>query len=274
MASLAKKLHTLRNTLEVFGPLTASRATLAEMLSPRFDDQRFDRQFGTDTSGRLSVLASQLPPELREDARSYEPTPQAVMHHLLRRLPIRYEDFVFIDAGCGKGRAMLLASLYPFARIVGIELSSITSRVAQRNVDAFAQHAGPRQKCTSIEVLCRNVLEYRMPDANLVVFLYNPFQGAVFQAFMDRIHHFSSRHPEREVIIAYCNPWSGEEWLQRSGRFRKIHEHCVVPRNQSWILWRPLPSAAAPPLAERRVRAAQGGRATPMDFSSGNDPRY
>jgi len=240
MASLASKLRTLRNTLEVFGPLIAVRAALAEMLSPKLETNRFDRRFGTETSEPVSVNGSRLPDQFREEARSYWPAVEPVVHHMLRRLPRRHEDLVFVDAGCGKGRAMLLASMYPFAKIIGVELSPLTSRIAQENLAIFRDRAGRLQKCTDIEVRCENILDFAIPDADVMFFLYNPFQGALFEAFMGRVHAFSDRHPDRTVLIAYCNPWSGEEWLQQSGCFRKTHEHRVIPHAWSWNFWEPV----------------------------------
>src|SRR5262249_45426157 len=146
VASLASKLRTLRNTLEVLGPVTTARATLAELLAPVYEtDDRFDRRFGTETTKIVSVRDGQVPQVLREDAANYWPVPESVGHHLLQRLPIRHNDFVFIDAGCGKGRALLLASMFPFARIVGVEISPVTAEIARKNLGIFDARAAKLQ---------------------------------------------------------------------------------------------------------------------------------
>src|SRR4029079_4234472 len=131
--TFSRRLRTLRNTLDVLGPVTTARALLAELLSPNYGDERFDRRFGTETSVMLSVIQSELPPQYRDHATGYWPAVEGVVHHILRRLPVRYEDYVFVDAGCGKGRAMLIASMYPFAAIAGIELSPLIAETARRN---------------------------------------------------------------------------------------------------------------------------------------------
>lgn len=242
-SSLASKLRTLRNNLEVFGLLSTARAALSEILSPRYQTNRFDRRFGTETSLLVSVKDGQLPPEFRKDAKRYEPAVEAVVHHILRRLPIRPEEFVFVDAGCGKGRALLLASMYPFSKIIGVELSPVTSEIARKNVGTFGERAMGLQKCSDIEVLCQNILDFKIPDANIVLFLYNPFQGSLFEDFMQRVYEYSNQCKNREILVVYCNPWSGDEWLRRSGCFKKIYEHRVIMPMMSWNLWVPVRSS-------------------------------
>ena len=48
-----------------------------------------------------------------------------------------FRDFIFIDLGSGKGRALLMASDYPFRRIVGVELLPQLHRAAQDNLTKY-----------------------------------------------------------------------------------------------------------------------------------------
>ena len=49
-------------------------------------------------------------------------------------LSIDYSRYVFIDIGSGMGRALLMASEFPFKQLVGIELSPTFHQIAQQNV--------------------------------------------------------------------------------------------------------------------------------------------
>ena len=133
--------------------------------------------------------------------------------------------------------------MYPFLRIIGVELSPITSEIARQNIDVFCRRAARLQKCKEIEVLSENVLSFNMPDSNIVFFLFNPFQGPLFESFMQRVHRHAMEKPTRKVFIAYYNPWSGQEWLESTGYFRKIYEHRVILGKMSWNLWVPVRSA-------------------------------
>ena len=64
----------------------------------------------------------------------YQPTEPAVFHEMLDALQnlakLDYAEFIFVDLGSGKGRTLMMASDYPFLRIIGVKLlpRSIRSR--------------------------------------------------------------------------------------------------------------------------------------------------
>jgi len=64
---------------------------------------RFDNQFELDTQEIMSLEDQNIHPSDREHSVAYEPTPVSFMCGVLEQLPIRYQDFSFIDLGCGKG---------------------------------------------------------------------------------------------------------------------------------------------------------------------------
>src|ERR1035437_3134747 len=89
----------------------------------RYLDRRFDQRFAVNTAEVVEL------PELQSDPRfkyavDYGPTHRSIFFHMLRQLSVDYSKFVFIDFGCGKGKALLLAAELPFQQIIGIELSS------------------------------------------------------------------------------------------------------------------------------------------------------
>ena len=51
------------------------------------------------------------------------------------------ERTVFLDVGAGKGRAMLVASEYPFLRVEGVELNPKLADIARRNICPLGEHA-------------------------------------------------------------------------------------------------------------------------------------
>src|SRR5947209_2929304 len=88
----------------------------------------FDRQYGVDTSGLISsvLLASGHENDLYGTA--YYGIPPSRFRYVLNKwatwppeLPV--EEYTFIDIGCGKGRAVLLATELPFREVIGVELS-------------------------------------------------------------------------------------------------------------------------------------------------------
>src|SRR5271163_2983061 len=78
----------------------------------------------------------------------YQPTESALFHEMLAALAeeshLDFHDFVFLDLGSGKGRTLLMASDYPFRRIVGVELLPALHQDAQENLSKYRSES---QKC-------------------------------------------------------------------------------------------------------------------------------
>jgi SAM-dependent methyltransferase len=68
--------------------------------------------------------------------------------------------YTFVDLGSGMGRAVLVASEFPFRRIVGVEIVPELHAIASRNV---RQYRG-RQQCRDIHLLQLDALRYRQPN--------------------------------------------------------------------------------------------------------------
>src|SRR5437588_1457605 len=107
---------------------------------------------------------------------AYQPSEPAIFHEMLDalrlQLGIDFHDFTFIDLGSGKGRTLLMASDYPFRRIVGVELLPALHRIAQQNL---RQYKSESQKCFAFETICADAAAFPFPDDPLVIYLFNPF---------------------------------------------------------------------------------------------------
>ena len=95
----------------------------------------FDEQHGTDTSGLF--WGEELPTGGRNDTwiTGYYAIAPSIFHRAMRGLPEDLRGYTFVDLGSGKGRALLLATHYGFAEILGLEI-------------APRLHAAPSQKCS------------------------------------------------------------------------------------------------------------------------------
>ncbi len=164
-------------------------------------DVEFDRRFNVDTSGvidlgELNINSSQL-----EFGNRYQAINEAYFNEIMRCVPIRHEDAVFIDVGSGKGRALLLASRMPFKRIIGIELSSELSDVAVRNFNSFRCD---QQLCTNLESHAVDATTYQIPSDPLVVFMNNPFEEPVMRPFLTNLcRHTAGR--SQPFYLVYVN---------------------------------------------------------------------
>lgn len=101
----------------------------------------------------------------------------------------------FVDLGSGKGKACLyMAKQRAFKKITGVELSDSLLAIAHAN-SRRAQHP-------EVAFLKQDASEFRLPDGNTLVFLFNPFG----QESLDRFAEINTKHFERfDSVIAYAN---------------------------------------------------------------------
>jgi predicted RNA methylase len=125
-------------------------------------------------------------------------------------------DFTFIDLGSGKGRVLLMASDYPFKRIIGVEFMPELYLAAQKNI---ASYSNDRQRCRQIETVCMDARDFDFPAGPLVVYLFNPFSAAIFAQMLEHLRR-SVEHVSRPVYIGYRftefeDLLAQEPWLEK-----------------------------------------------------------
>ena len=178
---------------------------LVYVLRLRYDD-RFDRKFGTNTAGTISLIDLDIDSKNLKYGIWYEPTSARILSHILSNLPstvgLRYEDYVYIDYGSGKGRTLLLASDYPFAEIIGIEFSRELCCVAQENILHYRSEG---QKFNKIRSECVDAEDYRLTSKYSVCFFYNPFTEPVLLKVLGNIKA-SLKEMQGRVVVVYLNP--------------------------------------------------------------------
>ena len=148
----------------------------------------FDLAHGTDTSGHIDGAV--LTPENLHNTAYYAISPSA-LKAALAMLPEAASGFEFIDLGCGKGRALLIAAEIDFPRILGVELSSDLCQIAKSNCQRHPQ----------IEVRHQDAATLTFPATPLVVFLYHPFLAPVLRRVLKNLERANS-HP---TYLLYAN---------------------------------------------------------------------
>jgi SAM-dependent methyltransferase len=149
----------------------------------------FDLTHGTETTLNVDMwnLGVQSP-NLRT-AVKYQPVNVDVMRFGLKSLPPKTHSFPFIDIGCGKGRALIIAHEAGFTRLIGVDFSSELLSVAKKNLAECKIQA---------DLLHSDADEFKFPEEPCVVYFYNPFG----EELMARI---ARRIPPSSYVI-YANP--------------------------------------------------------------------
>ena len=133
----------------------------------------------------------------------YIPTRPGRIKLVLRDLPISdYSQYTFVDFGSGKGRVLLIAAEYPFRQVQGIELSKELHDQAVANVHSCHNL---KRRCRDIECLNINAIDYRLPNENLVLYFFNPFEQSVMEKLFESINASIEQYP-RDVMVAMYHP--------------------------------------------------------------------
>lgn len=209
---------------------------------------RFDARYGVRTAGNVATTAAGITDtNALVDAIRYVPISEQVMRHMLAGLT-RVADpasLAFVDLGCGKGRALVMASWFPFRSILGVELSPQHAELAERNArDYLAKPRRGTVRCDRVTVACANALHVDFPEGDLLIFMHRPFRGHVFQGVIDRLHQLHEQ-TGRRVLIAYACPME-RAMLERHPGFSMIQDVQVIVDEYRWSLWETRKAPALP----------------------------
>ena len=165
----------------------------------------------------------------------YGPVNEDFLDEILRAVPGSLAAFSFVDVGAGKGAAVLMASRWPFRRLIGVELHADLLEVARRNQRAFEASTG---RAVAAEWVQADFFQWTLPDEPVLLFLNNPFPEALtlqaLQALTPQVA--AHRHP---VWLAFRKmPRSSDQWLQASPHWRAVRLSAY---------WRLYAGGAAPP---------------------------
>jgi SAM-dependent methyltransferase len=165
----------------------------------RYGDMEYDWEHRVNTTSGTVGWRTRL---LGSFYSAYQPTEPDLFLEMMASLPIEFDRFIFIDLGSGKGRTLLMASEYPFKKIVGVELIAELHRAAEENIRAYKS---PTQQCSEIQAVCADARDFELPDGPLVLYLFNPLPDPALRQLIDRLGQSLARSP-RAVWIVYLNP--------------------------------------------------------------------
>ncbi|MEB3980324.1 class I SAM-dependent methyltransferase [Mycobacterium sp. 663a-19] len=166
----------------------------------------FDNEYAIKTSGVLpgSVLRLGYPLKATTGRVGYLGVQPSILRRALNILPVD-SGTTFVDLGCGKGRALVVASEFPFGSIVGVEISPELAEVASENALVVRRNHPQR---TPISVVEGDVLDYALPPGNLVIFLFNPFEKVLITQLLNKIEA-ALQERDSSIYVVYINPVCG-----------------------------------------------------------------
>ncbi|MGA7079120.1 MAG: class I SAM-dependent methyltransferase [Terriglobales bacterium] len=191
------------------------RESTPERRRQRYGDMEYDWKHRVNTTSGTVGWRARL---LGMFHSPYQPTDPALFQEMMTSLPIAFEQFTFVDLGSGKGRTLLMASEYPFRKIVGVELLAELHHAAEENIRAYRN---PAQRCRQIESIMADAREFELPADPLVLYLFNPLPKRELSEVLQRLAK-SLEQAARPVWVVYHNPLH-ETMLGASGFLEKVN---------------------------------------------------
>jgi SAM-dependent methyltransferase len=139
--------------------------------------------------------------KVKESAVHYQATYVHTFHRLLKELDTIDYNQGFLDLGCGKGRALMLAACAGFENIIGVEFSKALVDVCNKNLEAFSKVVSS----SSFEVIHGDAGKYLIPDTVGFVYMANPFSEDIIKEVLKNIDA-SLERSSRSIIIGYTTP--------------------------------------------------------------------
>jgi len=179
----------------------------------------FDEQWGTETE-EIVWLTNPGSKNFVHGVR-YEACSPTACRWAIENAPVDLSTFYFVDVGCGKGRPLLIASQYPFKRLVGIEYSAKLCDQAHANLAA----AGVSR--SRFEICCQDAADCKFAMHNTFAYLHNPFDHEILRAVLKRMSQLAETN---QVVVAYEGPrreqFSHCSWLRQRGNGPNVALFC------------------------------------------------
>jgi SAM-dependent methyltransferase len=191
-------------------PFTADGRAHAKWIKQQREvDAQFDAIYGTDTGGIVELFDLKIVGDNQRHGVLYAATRPDDFDRALKSLNLDFEqEYTFIDLGCGKGRTLLLASQFPFKKVVGVEFAIELAEIAKRNTLA-------RRTTLShidVEIIVADAATYEFPQGPLVIYVWNAFGATVIRRVVDHVRLSWQQNP-RPIFFVYMNPVHGDEFI-------------------------------------------------------------
>jgi len=158
---------------------------------------------GMDKLRRLSIKGDNL-----AHASIYQASNYYILEKGFNYLRSINENNSMVDFGCGKGRALVVAAWFEFKNITGIDFAKALCIAAEQNI----QKTKSRYPSAEFNVVCEDVVNYKIKKEQNVFFFFNPFDEVVMLEVVKNILA-SIKENSRKVYIMYINPVHKEIFL-------------------------------------------------------------
>jgi SAM-dependent methyltransferase len=183
-------------------------------------DAAFDTGAGVRTGGVQHLYDLTISSENARFGTNHVASDPTEFQQAMERIDFDLSSATFIDLGSGRGRALIMAALLPFQKVIGIEFAEELHRDSienTRNATVDLGHSG------RIVQILGDATQFEFPEGPLVLYLFNPFDAPII-AVVARNALASWRTNPRPMRVVYLNPLFGAEWQNAGWRLLESGE--------------------------------------------------
>ena len=181
----------------------------------------FDLECGTDTGGIVPLWKLELDSPNAAFGVKYQPSDEQEVRDAVGFLSEEPGNLVFVDLGCGKGRALLVAAKLGFKQVIGVEFARELAEIARENV--------AKMNVANVSVVQSDAADFQFPESDMVVYLYNPFLSQV----MEKVVANLKQSRAKKVFVIYKVP-NCRDLFDDSGFLTRVGCPPARPYMQVW----------------------------------------
>jgi SAM-dependent methyltransferase len=139
----------------------------------------------------------------------YMPVNYYVFERLMKEIVLLGGNKTFLDFGCGKGRAMIVAATYGFEQITGIDFSKEFCEEAEATIKLYTE----KNSTARFTVINIDAYYFDIPDDITTFFFFNPFDEFIMKEVVSNIIKSVDRNL-RTIRVLYANPQHKSVFLE------------------------------------------------------------
>ncbi len=172
-------------------------------------DRGIERLFFVPAKAHIPLEGLTIDSPNRSFGHDYHPIHRLSFNWAMAQIPDPLSDFTFVDYGAGRGRALLLAAMHPFRKVIGIEFARELHDDTNMNIAQFPRSL---MKCRNIDCHLMDVVNFDIPSTKGVFLFNDSFDIEVLETVLARITTSYRANPRR-IYLVFVSPIEAEQLL-------------------------------------------------------------
>lgn len=191
-------------------------------------DAIIDRYFNIET---LKCLNDTRNSDI--DYYNYLPTSYFFLEELFTKYKFESND-CFVDIGCGKGRALVMAMLFGAKKVCGIEINKKICDEAIINVERILKIQ--QLKDVKCEIINKSITDVEIQEDWNKFFMFKPFNNEISQEIIKKIYIAKNKKEKNSYIYLYHPSKDVVEWIERNNMFNLVEKDIqVIEKEEKYI---------------------------------------